>query len=305
MATYKIYNYDTITLNNSVSDKIITTSMFGDTQNNSTVYFGLKDIDNNYINKLTNNTYKIVSDENENAFAYTDNTVTDYKTAYPIKLTIPSLSSNALLTFKYNGTVLFKVNYQKQNRGRIIFLRPFTFGSYYDNQLSDYNLYMIYNNADSDLTPTISIPYDSCNLIYTLTPNNNIYIKNIFYYYDLDDNFMFNDSYTWEELDNIYHFTFIDGTLDIRGDSSYYDAGLINLRFLSIINSGTRVDNILKYFDDDLKPKTKRDILHAYLYRAYSSDGKYHYLPVSSWHSYISQQSSASNKIYGIYYYNY
>lgn len=64
MATYKIYNdYNTITLNNSVTNKIITTSMFGDTTNNSNVYFGLKDVDNNYINKLSDNTYKIVSDE--------------------------------------------------------------------------------------------------------------------------------------------------------------------------------------------------------------------------------------------------
>lgn len=309
MATYKIYNdYNTITLNNSVTNKIITTSMFGDTTNNSNVYFGLKDVDNNYINKLSDNTYKIVSDENDNCYFITDNTAADHNTAQLIKLTISSLSSNTLLTFKYNGTILFKVNYQKQNKGRIIFLRPNIYYLYQDKKLSDYLLYMVYEYTGADILNTTGLPYDACNGLYTFNPNDIITIKNIFYYYDFDNNFNISDSYTWEDLDNIYNFTFIDGTLDIRNDSSYYDAGLIDLNYLSQQGTGERMDNISKYFDDNLKPKTSGPyILHAVLYRAYVNDNnsQYKYEAVSSWRSYIPWQPSASNNQYGIYYYDY
>ena len=306
MATYKIYNdYNTITLNNSVTNKIITTSMFGDTTNNSNVYFGLKDVDNNYINKLSDNTYKIVSDENDNCYFITDNTAADHNTAQIIKLTIPSLSSNTLLTFKYNGTILFKVNYQKQNKGRIIFLRPDTYASYYDKKLSDYLLYMVYEDGGQGISNTTGIPYDACNRLYTFNPNDLITIKNIFYYYDFDNNFNISDSYTWEDLDNIYNFTFIDGTLDIRNNSSYYDAGLIDLNYLSQQRTGERIDNISKYFDDDLKPLTDGQyILHAVLFRAYAEGDHYEYSAVSEWRSYADWEGT-QNKQYGIYYYDY
>lgn len=306
MATYKIYNdYNTITLNNSVTNKIITTSMFGDTTNNSNVYFGLKDVDNNYINKLSDNTYKIVSDENDNCYFITDNTAADHNTAQLIKLTIPSLSSNTLLTFKYNGTILFKVNYQKQNKGRIIFLRPDTYASYYNDNLSDYLLYMVYEDGGQGISNTTGIPYDACNGLYTFNPNDKITIKNIFYYYDFDNNFNISDSYTWKDLDNIYNFTFIDGTLDIRNNSSYYDAGLIDLNYLSQQRTGERIDNISKYFDDDLKPLTDGlYILHAVLFRAYDEGDHYEYSAVSEWRSHAYWQG-AQNKQYGIYYYDY
>lgn len=305
MATYKIYNgYNTITLNNSVTNKIITTSMFGDTTNNSNVYFGLKDVDNNYINKLSDNTYKIVSDENDNCYFITDNTAADHNTAQLIKLTIPSLSSNTLLTFKYNGTILFKVNYQKQNKGRIIFLRPNTYSSHYDDNLSDYPLYIVYEDGGQGIPNTTNIPYEVCNDLYILHPNNLIALKNIFYYYDFDNNFNISDSYTWEDLDNKYNFTFIDGTLDIRTDSSYYNAGLINLNFLSN-RLGEKIDNISKYFDDDLKPLTSGwHILHAVLFRAYDYDDHYEYSAVSEWRSHAYWEGT-QNKQYGIYYYDY
>ena len=167
---------------------------------------------------------------------------------------------------------------------------------------------MVYEYAGVDISNTTGIPYDACNRLYTSNPNDIITIKNIFYYYDFDNNFNISDSYTWEELDNIYNFTFIDGTLDIRNDSSYYDAGLIDLNYLSWQGTGERMDNISKYFDDNLKPKTSgQDILHAVLYRAYvdGNNSQYKYEAVSSWRSYMSWQPSASNDQYGIYYYDY
>lgn len=164
---------------------------------------------------------------------------------------------------------------------------------------------MVYEDGGQGISNTTGIPYDACNGLYTSNPNDKIAIKNIFYYYDFDNNFNISDSYTWKDLDNIYNFTFIDGTLDIRNNSSYYDAGLIDLNYLSYQRSGERVDNISKYFDDDLKPLTAGwYILHAVLFRAYDEGGHYEYSAVSEWRSHAYWEGE-QNKQYGIYYYDY
>ena len=48
---------------------------------------------------------------------------------------------------------------------------------------------MVYEDGGQGIPNTTNMPYDVCNDLYILHPNNLITLKNIFYYYDFDNNF--------------------------------------------------------------------------------------------------------------------
>ena len=106
MATYKKLN-DVITMNynNTVQSNITLT------YNNSPVYFGLEDADENYEGNLTQTTYNINSDY-EGCYAVTSNTQNStVGTALVIMVSISKNDSenSRTITYKYNNTPLFKI----------------------------------------------------------------------------------------------------------------------------------------------------------------------------------------------------
>lgn len=75
-----------------------------------TIYFGLKDDNGNYEGKLTESSYKLTS--TISGCSATISTIDSTKTAGIITYTISknTTGSTRLITFKYNGTELFKIN---------------------------------------------------------------------------------------------------------------------------------------------------------------------------------------------------
>lgn len=106
MATYKKLN-NVITMNyNNTVQSIITL-----TYNNSPVYFGLEDADENYEGNLTQTTYNINSDY-DGCYAVTSNSQNStVGTALVINVCISKNDSenSRTITYKYNNTPLFKI----------------------------------------------------------------------------------------------------------------------------------------------------------------------------------------------------
>lgn len=106
MSTYKKLN-DVITMNyNNALQSNITLSY-----NNSPVYFGLEDVDENYEGNLTQTTYNITSDY-DGCYAVTSNTQgSTVGTALVIMVSISKNDSEneRTITYKYNNTPLFKI----------------------------------------------------------------------------------------------------------------------------------------------------------------------------------------------------
>ena len=106
MSTYKKLN-DVITMNyySAVHSNITLT------YNNSPVYFGLEDADENYEGNLTQTTYNINSDY-DGCYAVTSNTQgSTVGTALVIMVSISKNDSEneRTITYKYNNTPLFKI----------------------------------------------------------------------------------------------------------------------------------------------------------------------------------------------------
>ncbi len=59
---------------------------------------------------------------------------------------------------------------------------------------------MVYEDGGQGIPNTTNMPYDVCNDLYILHPNNLIALKNIFYYYDFDNNF-YNKYNTYNVID--------------------------------------------------------------------------------------------------------
>lgn len=106
MATYKkLNNVITMNYNNTVQSNITLT------YNNSPVYFGLEDADENYEGNLTQTTYNINSDY-DGCYAVTSNSQNStVGTALVIMVSISKNDSenSRTITYKYNNTPLFKI----------------------------------------------------------------------------------------------------------------------------------------------------------------------------------------------------
>ena len=106
MATYKkLNNVITMNYNNTEQSNITLT------YNNSPVYFGLEDADENYKGNLTQTTYNINSDYDD-CYAVTSNTQNStVGTALVIMVHISKNNSenSRTITYKYNNIPLFKI----------------------------------------------------------------------------------------------------------------------------------------------------------------------------------------------------
>lgn len=194
MSTYKKLN-DVITMNynNTVQSNITLT------YNNSPVYFGLEDVDENYEGNLTQTTYNINSDY-DGCYAVTSNTQNStVGTALVIMVSISKNDSEneRTITYKYNNTPLFKILQSG--------IKYFYFNKVEITQaLVNKSIYMIViDNEYTTSIPTINSPGMPA-LSYTR-------VETIYYFYSLTNQY---------NLNTHGKFTYISGGGDILGNQT-------------------------------------------------------------------------------------
>lgn len=251
MATYKkLNNVITMNYNNTVQANITLT------YNNSPVYFGLEDADENYEGNLTQTTYNINSDY-DGCYAVTSNNQNSTDgTALVIMVSISKNDSenSRTITYKYNNTPLFKIlqsgyKYFYFNRVKISQL------------LVNKTVYLIANLNTGSPTNTI-ITTDSLSmpaLNFTLT-------ETIYFFYSLTTQSTFNKN---------GKFTYISGGGDILGNPqnneyqqipnflAKYDVTTNKVTQISFSKYKNQIQYIGLYTHDVNKPGNHAYTLHA------------------------------------------
>lgn len=193
MSTYKYKKLnDVITINYSAVQSTITL-----TYNNSPVYFGLEDADENYEGNLTQTTYNINSDY-DGCYAVTSNTQgSTVGTALVIMVSISKNDSEneRTITYKYNNTPLFKILQSGIN--------CFYFNKVEITQaLVNKSVYMIV--IDNEFTDALYVKETT-----TMPALNYTFTRTIYFFYALTHQYNLNTS---------GKFTYISGGGDIIGN---------------------------------------------------------------------------------------
>ncbi len=110
MSTFQKYTGTNIMqINQDAKSGMLDTSAFGVLPTRQ-VFFGLQDIDGNFNNKLGNDTFSLTCDTSGCSARVSDAASSEDKTTgRSIYYNISETTSSRLITFKYNGNILFQV----------------------------------------------------------------------------------------------------------------------------------------------------------------------------------------------------
>lgn len=228
--------------------------------NNTNVYFGMKDVDNNYKNKLTENTYSFDTDTTGCSASATLQNGGDSNTALLIKYNLSATSSIRVISFKYNSTPMFYIiqggyftyvsllNKIDSKYSKIYFI--------YDDNISNYQTI-----SRNDIPP--SYTWDNPNepkLLYfipdlsqnsTLSKKTYNDVKNKLIFFNNYNTCLYNSSVVFAQCSNeVYNLNFTNIKLT-RNSLNIGIYGMVdskNLKLLQVIDfTNTRTSGIYYY----------------------------------------------------------
>ncbi len=233
--------------------------MFKDINYTTPLLFALMDKDSNIDNNLTKTKEeysKLFTTTSEGYnFSLSQGIAAKNNTSLTITITQPTNPDKTkTIVVYYNGTYFFNLKYKENTsssdndkfEGKIMFMEitwsTKFFDEYLNSALGSIPLYLISTNNTSDINVSEDIPFIDITKYQNISPDINYKTKNIFLYYDFDDQFH-NDGSTFETYmdSNNYNLKYIKGN-NYRSNSKYYDYKILNAKGNLTDSSGSPFD---------------------------------------------------------------
>lgn len=111
MSKFQKYTNNTITVSaDSVTQGLLNTRLFDGSSNNKQVFFGLQTDDGNFTGTLGHNSFSLDSNYSDCSATISEGASgEDTTTVRSIYVNVPKSDNTRMITFSYNGTLLFKI----------------------------------------------------------------------------------------------------------------------------------------------------------------------------------------------------